>query len=868
MDFKNTLTLLGSDVLTATTGYTRTHLSTSGQSSVHWGNLTSTPTTLAGYGIAATDVTAQALTGYAVGTNAVLTTTDSILAAFGKVQAQLNAKQASADILGASQGGTGVNNGTNTLTVPAPGTAALLGTAQTFTATQTITRSGATPLDIRGQSDAIGRISLRLSGEASGFGTYIQFTDNDTYNMALGANAGGDLAFYDTRYPTAAGTHRFSVGRTTGTANITGGLNVGSATGAAAGELHIAGTAQARYPLKFSGQESYQAGHTSTDGIAFDLAVNRAGNRQLYLRDTGAAVNDITGLLRMMWIGGGVSLGVISTNYSESLPLTIDSPLYIGTALALHAGNYTSYAPTLTGSGASGTWGIRITGLAGGIASGDAIARNAATILPTTAGQRGRFDFVEASSAGTGGNYAGLLTYAPWDGTSSSTGDASYQLAFGSTAINGGGIPMLNVRKGIDSTWNSWYTLLHSGNYSGYALPLSGGTVSGGLTITGVVTGTSSSSLVVQRNGNTAAWWGRLLVQNATSDKAVFLGTYGTICGVFAHNNALTAWDDLYVNTVDGSAGGAVRLPTSTYVNGSLALHAGNVGTYALGLASGSYYQASTWIQFNTAFGLYWPGQYGTHIYPSVGNYGAFTMTGSRGGWSGINFNSCANGTVTLMCATGSNASGFYNEIYGWQTYWESGTLYVGKGTYGGGEAAVLDATNYSRYALPLSGGATTGNVGINRGAWTGAALYVKGPGATASTYGLVVQNSNGTNVFYINDGGTAFVWNNPVTYSDARLKTEIAPISGALATVCAIPARQWRWKTEPDGPLRYGPIAQETEVVAPELVLEGSPGPGEELIEGERPLLSLRGDSLVGLLLGAVQELAVRVIALEEKTK
>lgn len=35
----------------------------------------------------------------------------------------------------------------------------------------------------------------------------------------------------------------------------------------------------------------------------------------------------------------------------------------------LHAGNYTSYSPTLTGTGASGTWGINVTGTAAGISS-------------------------------------------------------------------------------------------------------------------------------------------------------------------------------------------------------------------------------------------------------------------------------------------------------------------------------------------------------------------------------------------------------------------------------------------------------------------------------------------------------------------
>lgn len=291
-------------------------------------------------------------------------------------------------------------------------------------------------------------------------------------------------------------------------------------------------------------------------------------------------------------------------------------------------------------------------------------------------------------------------------------------------------------------------------------------------------------------------------------------------------------------------------------------LHAGNVGTYALALST--YYQASTWIQFNTANGLYWPGQCGTHIYPSATTYGAFTMTGSKDGWAGVSFNSPENGVITLMCSISGGTSGMHNQTYGWQIRWAVGTLYVGKGTYGGSEVAVLDASNYSSYALPLTGGATTGPVGIRVGAWTSAGLQVRGPGTTASTYGLIVTNSAGTNGFWINDAGTAYVRNSPVTFSDARLKAAIEPLTGALAIVCAIPARQWRWKDDLNGLTRYGPIAQETELVAPELVVEGSPGPGEKLIPGERPLLSLRGDSLLGLVHGAIHELAARVAALE----
>lgn len=52
-------------------------------------------------------------------------------------------------VLNPASGGTGINNGTNALTVPATGTAALLGTANEFTATQTIDTANSTHLLIQ-----------------------------------------------------------------------------------------------------------------------------------------------------------------------------------------------------------------------------------------------------------------------------------------------------------------------------------------------------------------------------------------------------------------------------------------------------------------------------------------------------------------------------------------------------------------------------------------------------------------------------------------------------------------------------------------------------------------------------------------------
>ena len=75
------------------------------------------------------------------------------------------------------------------------------------------------------------------------------------------------------------------------------------------------------------------------------------------------------------------------------------------------------------------------------------------------------WDFVGAGTANGSGNYGGVMTFVPWDGTSASTGDSSYQLAFANTTgVNASGQPKLSIRNGINSTWNAWYTLIHSGN--------------------------------------------------------------------------------------------------------------------------------------------------------------------------------------------------------------------------------------------------------------------------------------------------------------------------------------------------------------------------------------------------------------------
>jgi len=174
--------------------------------------------------------------------------------------------------------------------------------------------------------------------------------------------------------------------------------------------------------------------------------------------------------------------------------------------------------------------------------------RNAATKYPNGNANKVRFDFVGASSVGTGGNYAGLMTYAPLDGTTASTGDASYQLAFGSTAANGGGVPRLRIRKGIDTTWNAWYDII---------------TAAGDQIIGGPLTVDSIIKIWRGTGGHDTT-----LAIGPYALNATVSGAHNTAIGFYAQNAA----SDGYENTAVGYC--ALRAATSSYNTavGALAL--------------------------------------------------------------------------------------------------------------------------------------------------------------------------------------------------------------------------------------------------------------------------------------------------------
>jgi hypothetical protein len=186
----------------------------------------------------------------------------------------------------------------------------------------------------------------------------------------------------------------------------------------------------------------------------------------------------------------------------------------------LHAGNYTSYSPTLTGSGASGTWGINITGSAGSV-TGLSLNSSANAAVPdnVTQNQIGYNSSVSLFGQTDGGLYSSAHS-TPW--VHQIYGD------FRSGRIA--------VRGKNSGTWQAWRTVLDSSNYNSYSPTLTGGSASGtwGISITGnsaSCTGnaatSSNTSSISSATGGAYTWTGSNTFQS-NKGSGVYLGATNT----------------------------------------------------------------------------------------------------------------------------------------------------------------------------------------------------------------------------------------------------------------------------------------------------------------------------------------------------
>jgi hypothetical protein len=180
-----------------------------------------------------------------------------------------------------------------------------------------------------------------------------------------------------------------------------------------------------------------------------------------------------------LYVKLSTNAGSVSTSPSFSF---LSSGFYVGTNLALHAGNYNSYSPTLTGTGASGTWGINVTGNA-----------NSASTLNSGAVINGTAYFRKNQTAGD------YTTAALW---TESYGNTTTGIAFHISGVAGRFLEMRN--NSSELFWQS-AAILNSGNYNSYSPTLTGTGASGtwGISISGTAATATSAPNYLPLAGGT-----------------------------------------------------------------------------------------------------------------------------------------------------------------------------------------------------------------------------------------------------------------------------------------------------------------------------------------------------------------------------
>jgi hypothetical protein len=199
-----------------------------------------------------------------------------------------------------------------------------------------------------------------------------------------------------------------------------------------------------------------------------------------------------------------------------------------------------------------------------------------------------------------------------WIGRASdrSTGSMTVQLGGGSNAsffeVVDYGWTTVTLRVGMNDFSYKGNAVLHAGNYSSYALPLTGGTLSGGITFTAP----GGSVLLKHAVSEVDAWifqenaanWG-LYWKNAPTGQHTF-GGYTSVgaelVGMSAANSsgngvltsnfvgATTAYAQWMISNYTGYIWSAstIYAATSMVVGGNIVIHAGNIGSQSVSYAS------------------------------------------------------------------------------------------------------------------------------------------------------------------------------------------------------------------------------------------------------------------------------------------
>lgn len=471
--------------------------------------------------------------------------------------------------------------------------------------------------------------------------------------------------------------------------------------------------------------------------------------------------------------------------------------------------------------------------------------------LPTQTSNNGKFLTTDGTTASWATLTASLLS----GGTISSTILGNSTVYIGSTAV------ALNR-----ATGNLGLT-----GISSVALP---GSTSGTTTIQpSAVAGTTTFTL--------PATTGTAALQGDTH----YVGTTAVTLNRASGNQALTGISSV---ALPGSTSGTITLqPTATAGTNTITLPA---ATGTVDLQGNSFYIGTTQVANNRASANL-----------ALAGISSVGLAGSTSGTTTLQASAAAGTTtVTLPATTGTvalQADTHYigttaialNRASASQTLTgvsiDGNAATATSATTAGSVTNGLTTSNYGSYAVPLAGGIMSGVLTIGN-AGDQIHLHPAANGSAGRTallrndgsdfYILLADSNtapaaaswNALRPFMINTTTGLFVSQNSQTFSgtttvqgtlsitsDARLKENLVPITGAVDKVKALTG--YNYNRIGSEKLEMGVVAQEVQVIAPELISETEEGN-----------LSVAYANMVALLIEAVKEQSAEIAALKEQVK
>jgi len=184
-----------------------------------------------------------------------------------------------------------------------------------------------------------------------------------------------------------------------------------------------------------------------------------------------------------------------------------------------------------------------------------------------------------------------------------------------------------------------------------------------------------------------------------------------------------------------------------------------------------------------------------------------------------------------------------------------SGTGYSFSGSAPANSLTLDSSGNLLSGTAATFGGPGRINVGFNQS--TNFGIVLKNSSATATGVFVSFENSSGGGNGSITQTNSATIAYN--TASDRRLKTNVSLASSASSDIDAIQIVSHGWVSNNDI-VKYGVIAQDLELVAPQAVTKGDDG--EEI----KKTWGLDYSKLVPMLIKEVQSLRTRIAKLESK--